>query len=55
MKSTAIFKCSAHGVWPGLFVRLKPRRAFHLLVHSTQESKAQRATSSACIGRAAIA
>lgn len=55
MKSTAVFKCSAQGVWPGLFVRQKLRRAMHLLVHSTQEPKAQRATSSACIGRAAIA
>lgn len=55
MKSTAVFKCSEHGVWPGWLIKLTPKRAMHFLVPSTQEPKTQRATSYACTGPAAIA
>ncbi len=36
MKSTAVFKCSEHGVWPGWLVKLTPKRAMHFLVPPTR-------------------
>jgi hypothetical protein len=36
MNSTAVFKCSEHGVWPGWLIKFTPKRAMHFLVPSTR-------------------